>query len=152
MSDLTAYKAKLEANKEIVREFIDALGKLDGDRFLSFLTEDVMFETPGQFEASGVKTKTMVAKEFPPMRAIMPNGLRFEILSMTAEDDRVHVELKGFAKTHLNTDYNNRYHYAIVLRDGKISSFRDYLDSDLVMRVMVPAMTAKGMSIKGDKA
>lgn len=150
MSDPATDKAMLEANKKIALDFIDALGNLDTERFLSFLTDDVMFETPGQFASSGVKTKAMVAKEFPPMRAIMPNGLKFTILTVTAEDDRVHVELKGEAKTCLGTDYNNRYHYAFVMRDGHICSFRDYLDSDLTMRVMVPAMASKGMTIVGD--
>lgn len=143
--------ADLEANKAIAREFIDALSKLDSERFLGLLAEDVMFETPGQFASAGIKTKAEVAREFPPMRAMMPNGLKFEILTMTAEDDRVHVELKGQAKTRSGADYNNRYHYAFVLRDGKISSFRDYLDSDLVMKVMVPEMAKQGFAITGEQ-
>lgn len=142
--------ANVEANKMLVREFIDALGKLDTEKFLGYLTEDVMFETPGQFPAAGVKTKAQVAKEFPPMKEVLPNGLKFTILTMTAEDDRVHVELKGEAKTASGGDYNNRYHYAIVVRDGKICSFRDYLDSDLVMKVLVPTLERYG-AVQADR-
>jgi uncharacterized protein len=140
----------LEQNKAIVRDLIDALAELDAERFLSHLSEDVMFETPGQFAAAGIKTKGMVAKEFPPMRKIMPDGLKMKIVTMTAEDNRVHVEIEGKAKTSGGLDYNNRYHYAIILKDGKIISFRDYVDSDLVMRVMVPEMEKHGMTIAGD--
>lgn len=142
--------ADLQANKGLVRDFIDALGRLDMEKFLGFLTEDVMFETPGQFPAAGVKTKAQVAKEFPAMKEILPKGLKFKILTMTAEDDRVHVELTGEAKTADGKDYNNRYHYAIVIRDGKICSFRDYLDSDLVMKVLVPTLTRHG-AVQSDR-
>lgn len=141
--------ADLEANKAIARNLIDSLGKLDAEKFLGLLTEDVMFETPGEFLAAGVKTKTQVAKEFPPMRAIFPHGIKLKILTMTAEEDRVHVELAGEALTSDGVSYNNRYHYAMVMRGDKICSFRDYLDSDLVMRVMVPAMARQGMTISG---
>jgi ketosteroid isomerase-like protein len=134
----------LKANKQLVREFIDALSKLDKDRFLSYLTEDVIFETPGQHPAAGIKTKAQIAKEFPAMCEVLPHGIKFKILTMTAEEDRVHVELAGEAKTADGSDYNNRYHYAVVVRDGKISGFRDYLDSDLVMRVLVPTLTRYG--------
>jgi uncharacterized protein len=142
--------ADLNANKALVREFIAVLGRLDTEKFLGYLTEDVMFETPGQFPAAGVKTKAQIAKEFPAMKEVLPNGLKFSILTMTAEEDRVHVELAGEARTADGGDYNNRYHYAIVVRDGKICSFRDYLDSDLVVRVLVPAFARHG-AVQADR-
>ena len=134
----------LEKNKEIARKLIDALARIDKDAFLDMLTEDVMFETPGQFPAAGIKTKAEVAQEFGPMKELLPNGIEFTIHTMTAEDDRVHVELSGKSKTCDGGDYNNRYHYALVMRGDKVCSFRDYLDSDLVVRVMVPILEKHG--------
>jgi len=131
-------------NKTLALKFIDALGRLDTEEFLGYLSEDVMFETPGQFPAAGTKTKAQVAQEFPPMRHILPDGLKFTILTVTAEEDRVHVELTGESKTRDGEDYNNRYHYAFVMRDGLICSFRDYMDSDLVMKVLIPTFERFG--------
>jgi len=135
----------LTDNKALAKKLVEALGRLDTDEFLSCLSEDVMFETPGQFPAAGIKTKAEVAREFPVMKEVLPDGLEFTILTMTAEDDRVHLELAGKSKTHDGRDYNNRYHYALVVRDGKICSFRDYMDSDLVMKVLVPAFERHGV-------
>jgi ketosteroid isomerase-like protein len=142
----------IQANKRFVREFIEALGTLHKDRFLSYLTEDVWFETPGQFPAVGIKTKAQVAKEFPAMCEVLPWGLKFTVLTMTAEESRVNVELNSEAKTVDGCDYNSRYHYAIVVSNGKISSFRDYMDSHLVMRVLVPTFTRHGaVQTDGDR-
>lgn len=134
----------LEKNKAVVREFIAALGRLDVQRCLGLLTEDVMFETPGQFAAAGIKTKAEVTQEFGALHELLPFGIEYTIHTMTAEEDRVHVEWSGKAKTCDGGDYNNRYHYATVIRGDKICSFRDYLDSDLVVRVMVPILEKYG--------
>jgi len=133
--------ANLEANKALVRKAVDALGSLDVEEFLGYLTDDVEFETPGQHECfAGVKGKAELRRELPAMKKVLPNGVKLTITSMTAEEDRVHLELTGRGKTVRGEDYNNRYHYAIVVRDGKICRFRDYFDSDLAIRVLVSAM------------
>ena len=75
--------SNLEANKQVVRNFIKALGELDMERLLSFLAPDVKFETTGHHAASGVKTKAQLAKELPAIREMLPNGIVF-----TSIDDR----------------------------------------------------------------
>ena len=139
----------LAANKALALRFIDALGRLDTDAFLDCLSDDVMFETPGQHAAAGVKTKSQVALEFPPMKAVLPQGLKFHILTVTAEEHRVHVELVGESKTFEGQDYNNRYHYAFVMRDGKICSFRDYMDSELAIKILIPTFARYGAANLG---
>lgn len=141
--------SRLEANKQLVRSFIEALAKLDGERFLSFLAEDVRFETTGHHEASGVKTKAEVAKEFPAMREVLPSGLRLNELSITAEDDRVAIELRGQARTVKGEEYNNHYFYFIQIREGKIITFRDYMDSTLVVKMLLPSFHAHGATAAG---
>ena len=136
--------ADLEANRRTVRDFIDALGKLDIERFLSFLAEDVKFETTGQHAGAGIKTKAQVAKELPALREMLPNGIQFTEVSMTAEDDRVVVELRGKSKMVTGDDYNNHYCHFYQIRGGKIVVFRDYMDSTLVERLMVPYFVAHG--------
>jgi ketosteroid isomerase-like protein len=136
--------SKLDENKAVARAFIGAMSRLDTDVCLAMLSEDVKFETPGSSPISGVKTKAQVAKEFPALREVLPGGIEFTILSVTAEEDRVHMELAGKSKTADGKDYNNRYHYAFVIRNGQIVGFRDYLDHDLVMRILVPTLQKLG--------
>lgn len=133
-----------EANKKLVREFVKALEALDMEKFLSFLDDDVLFVTTGQHAAAGTKTKAQVAKELPAMREMLPGGFRFTEVSMTAEGDRVTMELRGQAKTVTGEDYNNEYCHFYQIRDGKIIIFRDYMDSALVERLMLPFLAAHG--------
>ena len=141
---------ELEANKALALRVIDALSHLDADRFLSCFAFEAHIETPGHHAAAGVKTLAQVEKEFPPLRQLLPGGIKFTILSMTAEADRVHVELAGEARTIEGAEYNNRYHYAFVMRGGRVISFRDYFDSDLVVRVLVPTMQRFG-AVQADR-
>ena len=143
---------EVEANKALVLQVIEALGRLDAERFFACFAPDAIFETPGQHAAAGVKTFAQVEKEFPPLRRLLPEGIRFSVLSMTGEENRVHVELAGESRTIDGAEYNNRYHYAFVLRDGRVTRFRDYFDSDLVVRVLVPTMERFGATHLGSKS
>ncbi|WP_313802432.1 nuclear transport factor 2 family protein [Sphingobium sp.] len=145
----TTRKDRREENKVVARRLIETLGALDTQGFLDCLADDVVFETPGQFALAGSKTKTDLAKEFPAMRDVIPGGLKFTIDTITAEDDRVHVELSGESKTVDGRDYNNKYHYAMIIRDGKVVRFRDYLDSDLAMKVLGQSFEEHGATYFG---
>lgn len=136
--------SNLDENKALVRDFVEALGRLDTEKFLSYLSDDVMFETMGEISASGVKTKAEVAREFPALQEILPNGLKLTIDSMAAEGDKVHLEVSGKSRTIDGEDYNNNYAYFIVIRGGKIVSFREYLNAHLVVRVLGPALARHG--------
>src|SRR5665213_140441 len=121
----------LDRNKSLAREAAQALGRLDVEKFLALLAEDVSFETPVRREVfAGKKTKDQLRSELAMMKGILPNGVALNVQTITAEDDRVHLELTGTAKTAAGKEYNNRYHWFLQVRDGKIATFRDYFDSD----------------------
>lgn len=68
--------------------------------------------------------------------ATFPNGLRFTILGTTAEEDRVAVEAESYGKTAAGKLYNNVYHLLVLLKDGKIHTAREYLDSGHATEVL----------------
>jgi uncharacterized protein len=125
----------LVRNKSVARQAAETLGALNIEEFLGLLADDVSFETPVRHEVfAGQKTKEQLRKELGMMKDILPNGVVLTIQTITAEDDRVHLELVGKAKTANGRDYNNRYHWFLQVRDGKIRAFRDYFDSDYAIR------------------
>ncbi|WP_313807884.1 nuclear transport factor 2 family protein [Sphingobium sp.] len=140
--------SNVEENKALVRSMVAALGRLDKDAFLGFLAEDAEFETTGQHKGAGVKSKMEVDAEFPAMKEMLPNGIAFEERSIMAEGDRVAMELFGRAKTVHGEDYNNHYAYFFTIRDGKVVVFRDYMDSTLVERLMVPFFEIYGVTLQ----
>ncbi len=131
MSDLTR-------NKFLARQAAQALGRLEVEKFLALLADDVAFETPVRHEGlGGKKTKGQLRTELAMMRTLLPNGVALTVHTITAEDDRVHLELSGTAQTVQGKEYNNRYHWFLQVRDGKISVFRDYFDSDYAIRQLL---------------
>lgn len=122
-------------NKTLARRAAQALGQLDIEKFLGLLADDVAFETRVRHEMfAGKKTKDMLRKELAMMKGLLPNGVALTIETITAEDDRVHLELTGTANTTQGKEYNNRYSWFMQVRDGKISVFRDYFDSEYAIR------------------
>lgn len=67
---------------------------------------------------------------------MFPNGLRFTILGTTAEQDRVALEAESYGTTRAGKLYNNVYHLLVLLKDGKIKTAREYLDSGHATEVL----------------
>jgi ketosteroid isomerase-like protein len=55
---------------------------------------------------------------------------------ITAEDDRVAVEAESFATHVSGKPYNNKYHFLMRYRDGKLLEFKEYMDTELVTDVL----------------
>jgi ketosteroid isomerase-like protein len=55
--------------------------------------------------------------------------LRAEVLRSIAEGDWVAVELVLRAVTARGLDYENHYHFAFRVRDGRIAEVREHLDT-----------------------
>ena len=125
----------LEANKQLARDFFTALGNLDVDGLMKLIDPAIRLNVQntgcmgGQL---GLQDLSMVGAV---LGAACPNGIHFEIRDLTAEDDRVSVRVDGFAKLDDGGDYNNRYHFLLKIRDGKICETFEYLDSLLVEKV-----------------
>ena len=67
--------------------------------------------------------------------AVLDGGLSITINSITAEDDRVIIEVKGKSKSKAGLDYNNDYCIVVIVANGRIQHVREYLDTELVTSV-----------------
>ncbi|WP_371433422.1 nuclear transport factor 2 family protein [Novosphingobium sp.] len=61
-----------------------------------------------------------------------------EIVGLTAEGDRVAVEVRG-EMTFPNTVYRNEYHNLLIVRDGLILSGKEYMDTRAAAAAFAPA-------------
>ncbi len=124
-----------ERNKNTVKRFFDALVNGRNQEMYAFLTNDAKWWVNGKsggpipVQAWYDQITTVYAK------ARMPMG--FEILSITAEDDR--VSLEGRSRVHfdkINFLYENEYHFLFQLRDDHICSVREHLDTEYMAKIM----------------
>ncbi|HEX3803099.1 MAG TPA: nuclear transport factor 2 family protein [Solirubrobacteraceae bacterium] len=122
----------IEKNKQVIREYFDCLNDLNVDRLEELFADDFIWIVP-------VRAKSLAHLNFPRDKEQSVDRIRtifsgmdkkptFKILSMTAEEDRVHAESDGLMYWHNGVAMDNQYHHAFVLRDGKITKCTEYCD------------------------
>ena len=92
--------SKTEENKKIVESFFESLSS-GTNSYLDYYTNDSEIWTAGQNAIGGRRTKAEIESFADGILSAFPKGIRFEITSMIAEDDRVAAEVKAMLSMHL---------------------------------------------------
>jgi uncharacterized protein len=135
----------LDANKKLVRDFLDHYAHGRYAAALAMLAPDSRWWLPGhpqEFPAAGWVDKPTVERRLASNLKLLPNGLEIIVGEMTAEGDRVAVEAESKATLVNGTLYHNRYHFLFVLREGRIQAVKEYLDTLHVMKALGTARAA----------
>ena len=120
MSDAT------EANKALVREYLEAFRTFDPDRYFPYLAEHPTYRA-GMNTYQGreaFKANTDAGKVLYPK----PEEAEVEELAMLADGDSVSALLLRRAETNKVKDYENLYAMFFEVRDGKIQTQVEMLD------------------------
>jgi len=136
----------LDANKRLVREFLDHYAHARYDAALAMLGPDLRWWLPGhaqEFPAAGWADKATVERRLATNLNLLPHGLEIIVGDMTAEGDRVAVEAESKARLANGTLYHNRYHFLFVVRDGRIQVVKEYLDTLHVMNALGSARASR---------
>lgn len=115
-----------EQNKQIVLTFIEAMGKGDVAAAAPCIAEDTFTLAKGFGKFAGVRTHDTILATIGAFKQIMPSGMEPNILSVTAEGERVVVEFEGNGTLSNGESYCNQYCMVFTLRDGKIRQVNEY--------------------------
>ena len=126
----------IEQNKAAVNAFLDAMNRGDAAEIADAYTEDGYVWTMGNTLISGKNTKQQIREFAGQIYQAFPNGISFEVLTITAEDNRVAVEATSSGDHISGVHYSNSYHFLFQLRDGKIESLKEYMDTELVTDIL----------------
>ena len=74
-----------DRNREVTLKFIEAMGSNDAQGAAECLAPDGMAVTKGFSKASGTRKAGTVVEAIESFKALMPTGLRLEVLTVTAE-------------------------------------------------------------------
>lgn len=119
----------LEENKQIACEFFAALNRADSTAIAKLYADDAVLWTAGSTPFSGTFTKTQAIQGMGAVLSLFPDGLLFTIKAMTAEDERVAIEAESRGRHVSGKVYNNQYHFLMIIRDGKVAAFKEYMDT-----------------------
>lgn len=122
---------QLEANKQVVRDFMAAFSTGEVDKILACLTDDAEYWISGKIEGmSGSYDKAALGQLLSGVTQVYTNGaLALTPKEMTAEGDRVAAEAESFAELKNGKTYGCDYHYLFVIRNGKIQRVKEFLDT-----------------------
>ena len=133
----------IEQNKQLAKTFFRALGSYDLETLGSIISDDVILNVENKGCLGGRLSKDQLPMVGQLLGAACPEGITFEILDLTAEEDRVAVRIQGHGKTPDGGEYNNRYHFLLKFREGKICETFEYMDSLLLEEVFGPILAAQ---------
>ncbi|WP_368680346.1 nuclear transport factor 2 family protein (plasmid) [Rhodococcus opacus] len=126
-------------NKRLVEDFLNSFEEGNLDKILSFMSDDSTYWVGGNIPGvSGTKDKQSFGEMLGGFAENSKTGsIKLTPHTFTVQGDRVAVEAESYAEILNGRVYNNRYHFLILCRNGKIASVREYLDTEHVTEVFL---------------
>jgi ketosteroid isomerase-like protein len=128
-----------QQNKDVAAAFFVALGSGNTDALQHLMDPDIQAISMGDSMMTGTRTYQDIMGVADMFGVLLQDGIRFDIVSMTAEDNRVAVEAEGHSNLKDGTPYDNNYHFLLTMKDGKIIRMKEYFCTNLVNKVLGPA-------------
>jgi len=120
---------KTEENKALVKEVFQAISNGNWNFVTETFAEDAKVWVAGDMPISGNHTKDFVRGLEIGNQEMFPNGMTLTPKEMTAEADRIAVEAETYGKHVSGKIYNNFFHFKLVIQDGKIKEWKEYMDT-----------------------
>lgn len=131
-----------ETNKQVVLQFIDAMGTSDPQKADLCLAPDAFTDAKGFCKLSGIRHRDTIVGTIGAFQKLLPTGLRPDIKRVIAEGDDVVVEFEGNATTLDGKAYNNQYCMVFTLSNGKIKQVNEYFCTKLAEDVLWSSVQA----------
>jgi uncharacterized protein len=125
-----------QSNHQLVRNFFDALSR--GGLSDEWLTHDMCVWTT----SSGKSDKARYQAGVQLLQSLFPNGLKYTVQSLTAEEDRVAAEVESHGILVNGEAFENIYVFIFRIRDGKIASVAEHFNPQVVREKILPLIQA----------
>ena len=129
-----------EQNKRVARTFIEAMGRGDAAAAAPCITEDAFTLAKGYGKFAGVRKHDTILATIDAFSKLMPDGMEPDIISITAEDERVVVEFEGNGVLFNGEPYGNQYCMVFKMRDGRICQVNEYFCTLLAEQRLWPVI------------
>lgn len=123
-------------NKALVEAFFAAMNAGDSGAIVDAYAEDGAVWTSGRTLISGTFSKAQIREASGRIFEAFPRGIRFTILAMTAEGERVAVEAESCGEHVSGKLYTNQYHFLFEFRDGFVVRLKEYMDTERVTDIL----------------
>jgi uncharacterized protein len=123
----------LVLNKEIAWRFLEAMVRGEMDEMAALLHDQGRVFAAGDTTGGGWQTRdefvTRMTRVGGGAGGLFDGPMTVDIGAVTAEDDRVCVEMEVRAAVTGGGIYNNQFHWLIRVRDGLVIEAKEYMDT-----------------------
>ena len=132
-----------ERNKQVVRDQMAAMDRVDVDAQAALMTDDVQYWVPQSATEVGGIARPLVGKT--AVLGLLANARAFfsetqiTIDQMVAEGNYVAVHSHMQGRTASGNDYLNQYHWLFRLNEGRIAEIWEHLDTAYAFARMAPS-------------
>ncbi len=127
-------------SKQVIRRYLDALVAGDIDTIRDSFAQDATWTIYGDLPIAGPWSgRDQIVDEFLGTVAgslFQPGSQTFEFPMLIGEGETVALEWRVRARAANGADYNNSYCGIFIVRDGKIQTIREYLDSGYAAKTL----------------
>lgn len=138
--------ADLPSMKHSALSFLTHVFKCQTDEALAMLAPDAtwwVLGDPKKIRVAGTRDVVRIERLLRGVRGSFPEGMDVQFEGVTAEGERVAVEVIGKGHTMDGTVYRNRYHFLLKMRDRYVFEVREYLDTQYVYEFEQTASTPR---------
>ena len=121
--------SQADSNKQVVTKFLAAFSSGAVAETMAMMTDDATWWVAGTMPISGTYDKAQFSGLLSGVLDTCKGPIKITPKHFVAEGDSVAVEAESYTETNTGRVYNNFYHFLIRVRDGKIASVKEYLDT-----------------------
>ena len=134
----------LSPNAQLVTDIFDEVSKGNGVPFWEACRDDIVWRTIGTGSWSGefVGKQTIIHEIFQPLNRVLMERSTVPA-NIVDGGDVVVVQARGSNLTRDGQRYDNDYVFVIHFKDGRISRYEEYCDTELIARVLPDRNAAK---------
>ena len=129
----------IAANKDVAVRFFETFSRGDLAGVFAMMTPDAVWWVSGRIDGlSGDYPRDEFVQLLKASREAYKGGpLVIRPSAMIAEGDKVAIEAESFGEMLDGRTYNNRYHFLVTIRDGKVAHVKEYMDTQHVVQVFM---------------
>jgi ketosteroid isomerase-like protein len=118
------------SNVELAKKLLTAVGRSDIATLQELMTEDATWWSLGQGKREeGVDRDIFLDGFDQAMGRLFSSPVEFEIVGITANEERVAIEANSLATLANGGTYANLYHFLLEFRAGRVYRVREYTDT-----------------------
>jgi uncharacterized protein len=122
-------------NRDLVLRFYELMSKREFDAMFALMSDDATWTVAGRpetFWPAGTQTKAQRSAMFGQFAKVFAS-MPLDVLSTTAEEDRVVLEATTRSTTHSGIVYENEFLILFRCRQGQIVSIYEHCDQQAVL-------------------